>query len=187
MKWDPVLCGGCSKGSTVVVGRAQNWNSTVQRWFRLGSLLTGLVMVVLSFAVGVSGTTAQGAINLTVNGSVGPITVPVNTSLPILATGLTPLGTFTYTAYQGGDCGLGLVAAQDLEADAAGVWNWSSLSFSTPTTLWIRVSDGPNNSNCVQITWQTVNPTATSTPTPDPTGTATATIPRQPSRPGPRR
>src|SRR5687768_9513115 len=116
-------------------------------------------MTLLSLAVVVPGATAQGGISLTINGSAGPITVPVNTNLPIVATGLTPLDTFTYAAYQGGDCGLGLVATQDLEADAAGVWDWSSLSFSTPTTLRIRVTDGPNNSNCVQITWQAVQPT----------------------------
>ncbi len=114
-------------------------------------------------------------IALTADGSPGPLTVAVGTVLPLVGTGLTANGPFTYAAYDGGDCGLDLMAAQDFMADEEGEWTGSSLSSDQPVTWWIRLTDGPNNSNCVQISWQTAVPSPSPTPTTPVTATPTAT------------
>lgn len=133
------------------------------------------------------------SIVLMADGSLGPLTVPVGTSLALVGTGLTANGPFTHATYGGGDCGLGLITVQDLVADAAGEWIGGNLSSSTPVTWWIRVTDGPNNSNCVEITWDagsatntpvvtaTATATSTATATLAPTSTATAAVTSTPA------
>ena len=143
---------------------------------RLGLLLG--VACALVVPSGIPSADAQGAPTLLVNGSEGPLTVPLGADLNVSLTGLVPDSSLTVAWYVGADCGLGFSGVENGSASDTGTYSGTLESPSgAPATWFVRATNGPNNSNCVQVSWisapqsPTPDPTATTAPPPTPTPT----------------